>query len=189
MVAASTSATSAIVATPAASAVSSGTSSHTRSSRRDFKMVHIAGGSGAQLLAPPSRAGSQATHEQPEHTCSRLLKPVRGSARFRSPDSSGRHGASNEVKVMSSLSCFLRGFVRRVTNRLTGGRRWASRTLVVGPAEPVDGDSVSCTKALLNHLRKMGKEAYTLPTLAMYAQIEWILNAADLHPACLPLTS
>jgi len=90
---------------------------------------------------------------------------------------------------MLSLSCFLRSFVRRVANRLTGGRRWASRTLVVGPAEPVDGDSVSCTKALLNHLRKMGKQAYTLPTLAMYAQIEWILNAADLHPACLPVTS
>lgn len=82
------------------------------------------------------------------------------------------------------------GFVRSMVNGLSGGRQWASRTLVVGPSEPVDGDSVACTKALLNHLRKMGKEAYTLPTLAMYAQIEWILDRnTDLHPACLPLTS
>src|SRR4030095_6464548 len=90
---------------------------------------------------------------------------------------------------MLSLLCTIRGFVRTIANRLSGGRRWASRTLVVGPAEPVDGDSVSCTKALLNHLRKMGKEAYTLPTLAMYAQIEWILSVEDLHPACFALTS
>jgi hypothetical protein len=68
---------------------------------------------------------------------------------------------------------------RRLTNR-----RWARKTLVIGPAQPVDGDSVACTAAVLAHLRKKGVEAYTLPTLAMYDQIDWILSREDIHPAC-----
>lgn len=63
-------------------------------------------------------------------------------------------------------------------------RAWAKKTLVVGPPQPVDGDSVSSTVALLNHLRKMGFEAYTLPTLAIYRQIDWIISRNDIHPAC-----
>lgn len=68
---------------------------------------------------------------------------------------------------------------RRLTNR-----RWARKTLVIGPAQPVDGDSVACTAAVLAHLRKKGVEAYTLPMLAMYSQIDWILTREDIHPAC-----
>ena len=68
---------------------------------------------------------------------------------------------------------------RRLTNR-----RWARKTLVIGPAQPVDGDSVACTAAVLAHLRKKGVEAYTLPTLAMYSQIDWIITRDDIHPAC-----
>jgi len=68
---------------------------------------------------------------------------------------------------------------RRLTNR-----KWARKTLVIGPAQPVDGDSVACTAAVLSHLRKKGIEAYTLPTLAMYSQIDWILTREDIHPAC-----
>lgn len=71
---------------------------------------------------------------------------------------------------------------RRLTNR-----RWAPKTLVIGPAQPVDGDSVACTAAVLAHLRKKGVEAFTLPMLAMYAQIDWILTREDIHPACYPL--
>lgn len=64
-------------------------------------------------------------------------------------------------------------------------RQWAKRTLVVGPVQPVDGDSVACTAALIDHLRKRGLEAFTLPTLSMYRQIDWILTKAeDYHPAC-----
>ena len=62
-------------------------------------------------------------------------------------------------------------------------RRWAKKTLVVGPSQPVDGDSVASTKALLNMLRKSGRVAYTLPTLAMYKQIAWIFSLSDLHPS------
>jgi len=62
--------------------------------------------------------------------------------------------------------------------------RWAKKTLVVGPAQPVDGDSVSCTVALIDYLRKKGLEAYTLPTLMMYRQIDWIISSAHIHPAC-----
>src|SRR2546421_720878 len=61
-------------------------------------------------------------------------------------------------------------------------RRWSRRTLVVGPSEPVDGDSVACTKALINFLRSRGLEAYTLPTLAMFDQLAWILERDDFHP-------
>lgn len=62
------------------------------------------------------------------------------------------------------------------------GRQWARRTLVVGPFEPVDGDSVACTKALINFLRSYGLESFTLPTLSMYSQLEWILDRTDFHP-------
>lgn len=61
--------------------------------------------------------------------------------------------------------------------------KWARRTLVVGPRAPVDGDSLSCTVAVINHLRKMGLEAYTLPTLAMYHQIAWVHSRELIHPA------
>lgn len=67
--------------------------------------------------------------------------------------------------------------------------KWKKRTLVVGPVAPVDGDSVSCTRAMIDHLRKLGLEAYTLPTIAMYAQIQWILTAGHLHPGSLPFAS
>lgn len=62
-------------------------------------------------------------------------------------------------------------------------RKWARKTLVVGPFKPIDGDSVACTKAVINFLRKRGKEAFTLPTPVMYAQIAWILSQDDYHPA------
>jgi nanoRNase/pAp phosphatase (c-di-AMP/oligoRNAs hydrolase) len=55
---------------------------------------------------------------------------------------------------------------------------------VVGPAQPVDGDSIASTKALIDHLRKSGRQAFTLPTLAMYSQIDWILSRNDIHPGC-----
>ncbi len=73
--------------------------------------------------------------------------------------------------------------------RSSKSRNWRRRTLVVGPIEPVDGDSVSCTKALIVYLRKRGRQAYTLPTVAMYPQIQWVLEPADLHPACRELAS
>lgn len=63
-------------------------------------------------------------------------------------------------------------------------RRWKKNTLVIGPSEPVDGDSLGCTIALIRHLRKQGKTAYTLPTLTMFPQLEWMLSEDDLHPAC-----
>jgi nanoRNase/pAp phosphatase (c-di-AMP/oligoRNAs hydrolase) len=59
----------------------------------------------------------------------------------------------------------------------------------VGPDQPVDGDSVASTKAVIDHLRKLGLEAYTLPTIHMYPQLAWILSASDIHPACLPFAS
>lgn len=62
-------------------------------------------------------------------------------------------------------------------------QKWARKTLVVGPSKPIDGDSVACVKAIINHLRKQGKEAYTLPTPVMYAQLAWILSPDDYHPA------
>lgn len=68
-------------------------------------------------------------------------------------------------------------------------RHWAVRTLVVGPSEPVDGDSVASTKAMIDYLRKKGKEAYTLPTLTMYPQIAWVLGSSDYHPAALSFTA
>jgi nanoRNase/pAp phosphatase (c-di-AMP/oligoRNAs hydrolase) len=65
------------------------------------------------------------------------------------------------------------------------GHRWSKHTLVVGPSQPVDGDSVACTKAMINFLRKRGLEAYTLPTLTMYKQLAWILQSDDYHKAAL----
>lgn len=72
----------------------------------------------------------------------------------------------------------------RLGARVQTGRWWSRRTLVIGPSEPVDGDSVACTKAVIEFLRKHGLEAYTLPTLQMFAQIDWILTRDDIHPAC-----
>lgn len=66
-------------------------------------------------------------------------------------------------------------------------RKWKRRTLVIGPAQPVDGDSVACTRALVEHLRKLGLEAYTLPVLSMFDQLSWILEPGLLHPSCLSL--
>jgi nanoRNase/pAp phosphatase (c-di-AMP/oligoRNAs hydrolase) len=59
---------------------------------------------------------------------------------------------------------------------------------VVGPSQPVDGDSVACTKALILHLRKQGLEAFTLPTITMFSQIDWILGNEDIHPSALEFT-
>ncbi|MBU6453955.1 MAG: hypothetical protein KGS72_19405 [Cyanobacteria bacterium REEB67] len=64
-------------------------------------------------------------------------------------------------------------------------QEFAQRILVVGPAEPVDGDSVASTSALIAHLRKAGLSAYTLPTVTMYDQIDWILTADHIHPSAL----
>lgn len=77
----------------------------------------------------------------------------------------------------------------RLVRALKPARQWSDRTLVVGPSEPVDGDSVASTKAIINHLRKQGKQAYTLPTIAMYPQIAWVLESNDYHPAALSFTS
>ncbi len=78
-------------------------------------------------------------------------------------------------------------FVRFSPAHLT--RRWAPKTLVVGPSQPVDGDSVASTKALVSMLRKSGREAYTLPTLVMYKQIAWIFSRNDFHSAMQDLMS
>ncbi|MDZ4834192.1 MAG: hypothetical protein SGJ27_10485 [Candidatus Melainabacteria bacterium] len=86
--------------------------------------------------------------------------------------------------MFTKLATKLRTWSRK---RILANRRWARQTLVIGPAQPVDGDSVACTAAVLAHLRKKGLEAYTLPTLAMYSQIDWILTRDDVHPACYPL--
>jgi nanoRNase/pAp phosphatase (c-di-AMP/oligoRNAs hydrolase) len=83
--------------------------------------------------------------------------------------------------MFTRLTTQLRNWTR---NRQLANRRWAGKTLVIGPAQPVDGDSVACTAAVLAHLRKKGLEAYTLPTLAMYSQIDWILTRDDVHQAC-----
>jgi hypothetical protein len=79
----------------------------------------------------------------------------------------------------------LLSWLRDITFRLRHGRNWSKRTLVVGPSQPVDGDSVACMKALIMHLRKQGLEAFTLPTITMYGQIGWILGNEDFHPASL----
>ncbi len=79
----------------------------------------------------------------------------------------------------------LLSWLRDMTLRLRHGRNWSKRTLVVGPSQPVDGDSVACTKALIMHLRKQGLEAFTLPTITMYGQIGWILGNEDFHPSAL----
>ncbi len=67
-------------------------------------------------------------------------------------------------------------------------RSWQGRTLVVGPCQPVDGDSVSCVKALIKHLRSRGLEAYTLPTQVMYRQLDWILTDGDFFAGADSLT-
>jgi hypothetical protein len=79
-------------------------------------------------------------------------------------------------------------WLRKLTSGLRHGRKWSKRTLVVGPQQPVDGDSVACTKALVQHLRKQGLEAFTLPTVTMYSQIAWILQSEDFHEAALQFT-
>lgn len=88
--------------------------------------------------------------------------------------------------MFKQISTALRHLARALKSP---GRRWAVRTLVVGPSEPVDGDSVACTKAMIDHLRKQGKEAYTLPTLTMYPQIAWVLESSDYHPEALSFTA
>ncbi|MBY0551855.1 MAG: hypothetical protein K2W95_31515 [Candidatus Obscuribacterales bacterium] len=83
-------------------------------------------------------------------------------------------------------------FIRGVKHRLRSfshARKWARRTLVVGPVAPVDGDSVACCRAVVDHLRARGKEAYTLPTVAMYPQIQWVLSRSHLHPSCYAISS
>ncbi len=90
----------------------------------------------------------------------------------------------------------MKDFIRKILEGIQGllsrktsntNRKWAQKTLVVGPSQPVDGDSVACTAVLIDYLRKQGLEAYTLPTLAMYRQIDWILAEDDIHPLALPL--
>lgn len=73
----------------------------------------------------------------------------------------------------------------RLMTRVQHSRRWAKRTLVIGPSQPVDGDSVASTKALINFLRKRKLDAYTLPTLTMFNQLAWILQRDDYHPSAL----
>jgi nanoRNase/pAp phosphatase (c-di-AMP/oligoRNAs hydrolase) len=80
-------------------------------------------------------------------------------------------------------------YVKALFHRWHPRRHWAPNTLVVGPAEPVDGDSVACTKALINYLRSCGRTAYTLPVLCMHDQINWVLEQADLHPATWTLST
>jgi nanoRNase/pAp phosphatase (c-di-AMP/oligoRNAs hydrolase) len=77
----------------------------------------------------------------------------------------------------------LRAFLKETFSQKRPGRVWQRRTLVVGPAQPVDGDSVSCVKALIDHLRHQKLEAYTLPTRVMYKQLEWILDQRDFYSA------
>lgn len=83
--------------------------------------------------------------------------------------------------MRSQLAKWLGG---RLGARVQTGRWWSRRTLVVGPSEPVDGDSVACTKAVIEFLREHGLEACTLPTLQMFGQIDWILTRDDIHTAC-----
>lgn len=75
----------------------------------------------------------------------------------------------------------------QVLDRKLSRRHWAKRTLVVGPEQPVDGDSVASTRALIHYLRKSGKEAYTLPTRSMFRTLDWILTEAELHPSMLSI--
>ena len=95
------------------------------------------------------------------------------------------HGKVDKVHMFANL-------FRRLKNgvaRFSSGRSWAKRTLVVGPVSPVDGDSVACTRAVVDHLRKLGHQAYTLPTVAMYPQIQWVLSRSHIQPGCLHLVS
>lgn len=75
----------------------------------------------------------------------------------------------------------------QVLDRKLSRRHWAKRTLVVGPEQPVDGDSVASTRALIHYLRQRGKEAYTLPTRSMFRTLDWILTEAELHPSVLSI--
>lgn len=75
--------------------------------------------------------------------------------------------------------------LNNVVSTLKRQLRWKKKTLVVGPSQPVDGDSLGCTIALIRHLRKQGKEAFTLPTLTMFPQLAWMVTADVIHPACL----
>src|SRR5262249_19990353 len=75
----------------------------------------------------------------------------------------------------------LRSSIGSILAAARTGKHWSRKTLIVGPFEPVDGDSVACTKALINFLRSYGLEAFTLPTLTMYTQLEWILERSDFH--------
>ena len=92
----------------------------------------------------------------------------------------------------SSIRVAIIAATRKVFARFSPARfarRWSSKTLVVGPSQPVDGDSVASTKALINMLRKSGRQAFTLPTLAMYKQIAWVLARSDFHPSVNELMS
>ncbi len=92
------------------------------------------------------------------------------------------------MTMLATLTAILRTLYRRL--RGYPKLAWQGRRiLVIGPVQPVDGDSVASTAAMLAHLRKGGIEAYTLPTLAMYDQIDWILTRDDIHPACHGLMS
>ena len=88
--------------------------------------------------------------------------------------------------MYTRIRALLKGLL---TKRPEEKRSWSEKTLVVGPFEPVDGDSVASTAALLDHLRRKGLEVYTLPVLAMYKQLDWILGKDDIHPAIHELTS
>lgn len=78
------------------------------------------------------------------------------------------------------LGNLIRGILKGF-RKFVPARKWAKRTLVVGPVSPVDGDSVACCRALVDFLRAKGLEAFTLPTVAMYPQIQWVLSKAHLH--------
>ena len=95
----------------------------------------------------------------------------------------GRKGVTPMIKAIQKLLASIGGMLSRKKTQPTQ-RKWAKRTLVVGPSQPVDGDSVATTAALIDYLRKQGLEAYTLPTIAMYKQIDWILSKEDIHPLC-----
>lgn len=77
---------------------------------------------------------------------------------------------------------FVTGLKKRLS-KFMRARKWGKRILVVGPVSPVDGDSVSCCYAVVEKARANGLEAYTLPTVATYPQLDWILQKHHIHPA------
>lgn len=84
----------------------------------------------------------------------------------------------------SMFETLVAGIKKRLSmSKFARSRRWGRKILWVGPVAPVDGDSVACCKAGVEESRKNGLEAFTLPTIAMYKQIEWILTRDDMHPA------